>query len=82
MNVYVEQDTEQKRWWVHMDDWRASFSTCAEAHAFMERLTARLNAPHSLDLLAHSSLRTGLASSHTPIARAPAHAELGVREAC
>ena len=52
MNVYVEKTTEQQRWWVRMDHWRVSFSTAADAEQFVERLTSRLNAPHSFDLLA------------------------------
>jgi hypothetical protein len=52
MNVYVEKNTEQGRCWVRMDDWRVGFSTAAEAERFVERLTSRLNAPHSRDMLA------------------------------
>ncbi|MGJ7546872.1 hypothetical protein [Pseudomonas alloputida] len=59
MNVYVENNTEQNRCWVRMDDWRVSFSTAAEAQQFVERLNARLNAPHSLDMLADWSPRSG-----------------------
>ncbi|WP_410481960.1 hypothetical protein ACJ70E_12390 [Pseudomonas plecoglossicida] len=59
MNVYVEKHTEHDRWWVRMDEWRVSFSTAVEANQFVERLTTRLNAPHSLDMLADWSPRTG-----------------------
>jgi len=52
MKVCVENDTEQQRWWVCIDDCRVSFRTAAEAEQFAERLTTRLNAPHSLDMLA------------------------------
>lgn len=61
MNVYVENDTEQKRWWVRMDDWRVAFSTAEEAEVFVERLNNRLNAPHSRDRLADGSPRNGVA---------------------
>ncbi|QVM94098.1 hypothetical protein JYG34_13120 [Pseudomonas entomophila] len=64
MNVYVERNTELKRWWVHMDDWRVGFNTAAEAEQFVERLTSRLNAPHSLDMLADGAPRTGFAAAH------------------
>ncbi|MFJ4444667.1 hypothetical protein ACIPZ8_21575 [Pseudomonas sp. NPDC089422] len=60
MNVYVENNTEQNRCWVRMDDWRVSFGTAAEARQFVERLNARLNAPHSLDMLADWSPRPGV----------------------
>ncbi|WP_087502223.1 hypothetical protein [Pseudomonas sp. SID14000] len=55
MNIYVEENPEQNRWWVRMDDCRVSFNTFAEAQAFVERLNARLNAPHALDMLAGCS---------------------------
>ncbi|MES3707241.1 hypothetical protein A3L25_015685 [Pseudomonas putida] len=51
MNVYLENNTEQNRWWVRMDDWRVGFNTAAEAGQFVQRLNARLNAPHSRDML-------------------------------
>ncbi|AYN10872.1 hypothetical protein CHN49_13790 [Pseudomonas putida] len=60
MNVYVEKHTEQGRCWVHMDDWRVGFRTAAEAERFVERLTSRLNAPHSRDMLADWSPHTGV----------------------
>ncbi|MDH4549337.1 MULTISPECIES: hypothetical protein [Pseudomonas] len=60
MKVYVENNTEQHRCWVRMDEWRVSFSTAAEAQQFVERLNARLNAPHSLDMLAGWSPRSGV----------------------
>lgn len=60
MNIYVECNTEQNRWWVRMDDWRVSFNTAAEAQQFVERLNARLNAPHSLDMLADWSPRPSM----------------------
>ncbi|QJQ18392.1 hypothetical protein HG549_11485 [Pseudomonas sp. SK] len=65
MNVYVENSTEQNRWWVRMDDCRISFRTAAEAEQFVERLTSRLNAPHSLDMLAGWSPRAALAEAHS-----------------
>ncbi|UVL17254.1 MULTISPECIES: hypothetical protein [unclassified Pseudomonas] len=60
MNIYIEHNTERNRCWVRMDDWRVGFSTAAEAEQFVERLNARLNAPHSLDMLADSSPRPGV----------------------
>lgn len=64
MNIYVEKNTEQGRCWVCMDHWRVSFSTAAEAERFVERLTIRLNAPHSRDMLADWSPHTGDAAGH------------------
>lgn len=61
MKVYVEKYTEQNRWWVRMDEWRVSFSTVAEAEQFVETLTQRLHAPHSLDRLADGAPRTRFA---------------------
>ncbi|MFB1630139.1 hypothetical protein [Pseudomonas sp. AP-1] len=55
MDVYVVNNIEQNRWWVHMDQWRVSFNTSSEAQRFVERLTARLNSPHSLILIADDS---------------------------
>lgn len=52
MNVYIEVNADQHRWCVHMDQWHVGFRTPDEAEQFVERLTARLNAPHSLDMLA------------------------------
>ncbi|MDZ3991864.1 hypothetical protein [Pseudomonas sp. Teo4] len=52
MNVYVEKKDGENRWWVHMDAWYVSFNTCSEAEHFVDRLNARLNAPHSLEMLA------------------------------
>jgi len=49
MNVYVEKSANGNRCWVHMDEWRVSFSTSIEAEQFVGVLTARLNAPHSLN---------------------------------
>lgn len=60
MNVYVERNTELERWWVHMDDWQVGFNTAAEAEQFVERLTSRLNAPHSFDRLADGLPHTGI----------------------
>ncbi|EKT4483718.1 hypothetical protein [Pseudomonas putida] len=57
MNVYVEKSANENRWWVHMDDWRVSFPTPAEAKQFVGVLTARLNAPHSLNTIATVALR-------------------------
>ncbi|CAI8943974.1 hypothetical protein [Pseudomonas soli] len=60
MNVYVENHTEHNRCWIRMDDWRVSFNTAVEAQQFVARLNARLNAPHSLDMLAGWSPRPGV----------------------
>ncbi|WGV20696.1 hypothetical protein QIY50_26255 [Pseudomonas putida] len=61
MNVYVEKNTEHNRWWVRLDDCRVSFTSSAEAEQFVERLLARLNAPHSFDKLANCPPRSGSA---------------------
>ncbi|WP_144173144.1 hypothetical protein [Pseudomonas sp. Kh13] len=76
MNIYVEKNPEQNRWWIRMDDCRVSFTTCAEAQAFVERLSARLNAPHSLDMLADWSPRSSMDSVGKPNARMAAQAAL------
>lgn len=57
MNVYVEKSANGNRCWVHMDEWRVSFSTPLEAEQFVGVLTARLNAPHSLNKIATVALR-------------------------
>jgi hypothetical protein len=57
MNVYVEKSANDNRWWVHMDEWRVSFKTPKEAEQFLGVLTARLNAPHSLNKIATVALR-------------------------
>ncbi|MFZ5933749.1 hypothetical protein BGP84_10705 [Pseudomonas putida] len=75
MNVFIEKNSEQDRWWVRMDDWRVSFNTAAEAEQFAERLTTRLNAPHSLDMLADWSPRTGVADARNAIAVLPAQTD-------
>ncbi|MEN5236161.1 hypothetical protein ACIPM0_09360 [Pseudomonas sichuanensis] len=59
MNIHVEYNTEQNRCWVRMDDWRVGFNTAAEAEQFVERLNARLNAPHSWGMLSDWSPRPG-----------------------
>jgi len=56
MNVYVEKSATDTRWWVHMDEWRVSFRTPAEARQFVGVLNARLNAPHSLAMIATVAL--------------------------
>ncbi|WP_194789975.1 hypothetical protein [Pseudomonas sp. UFMG81] len=76
MHVYIEKNTEQNRWWVCMDDWRAGFNTCAEAEAFVERLATRINAPHSLDMLADGAPRAGLSGKGMASASVPAQADL------
>ncbi|MCO7565592.1 hypothetical protein NJI34_25930 [Pseudomonas sp. S 311-6] len=52
MNVYIEKHPRQGRWWVHMDLWRVAFNSHEEARQFVERLNSRLNAPHSLAMIA------------------------------
>ncbi|HDS1695098.1 MULTISPECIES: hypothetical protein [Pseudomonas] len=79
MNVYVEKNTVQGRCWVRMDHWRVSFSTAAEAEQFVERLTTRLNAPHSFDMLADWSRHAGIADAHS--ARIGLKAQSGLRSA-
>ncbi|PWB34141.1 hypothetical protein DCO48_07530 [Pseudomonas sp. SDI] len=57
MNIFIEQHLRQGRWWIHLDAWEVSFRSLDEATAFVDRLNARLNAPHSLTMLAHAPLR-------------------------
>ncbi|UBM27437.1 hypothetical protein K8374_10970 [Pseudomonas sp. p1(2021b)] len=76
MNVYVEKNTEQDRWWVRLDDCRVSFNTCAEAEQFVERLTSRLNAPHSLDMLANRPSRERSANMNRAKGSVAASADL------
>ncbi|MFK8329874.1 hypothetical protein M2D63_007665 [Pseudomonas sp. BJa5] len=47
MNVYIEDHPRQDRWWVHLDVWMVSFRSLDEASAFVDRLNARISAPHS-----------------------------------
>ncbi|WP_085583231.1 MULTISPECIES: hypothetical protein [unclassified Pseudomonas] len=68
MKVYVEKNTEQNGWWVRLDDWRVRFNTAAEAESFVERLTARLDAPHSRDMLAGGSPLADAANTSLPAA--------------
>ncbi|MEJ5904330.1 hypothetical protein V7V80_06490 [Pseudomonas kermanshahensis] len=67
MNVYVEEIPEQHRWWVHMDDWRVSFTSPREAEEFVQRLSTRLNAPHPLNMIAGWQPRAGLTEGDTPL---------------
>ncbi|WP_063914722.1 hypothetical protein [Pseudomonas sp. p21] len=76
MNIYVEDNPEQNRWWVRMDDCRVSFNTSIEAQAFVERLNARLNAPHTLDMLADCSSRPSMATVGKPGARMATQADI------
>lgn len=76
MNIYVENNPEQDRWWVRMDDCRVSFNTPNEAQAFVDRLNARLNAPHSRDMLADWSPRPGMGSVGKAHAGMAAQADL------
>ncbi|MDT8921302.1 MULTISPECIES: hypothetical protein [Pseudomonas] len=76
MNIYVETSPEQNRWWVRMDDCRVSFTTPDEAQAFVDRLNARLNAPHSRDMLADWSPRPGMGSTGKANARMATQADL------
>lgn len=64
MNVYIEVNADQHRWCVHMDQWHVGFRTPDEAEQFVERLTARLNAPHSLDMLADCPIWHHVAGMH------------------
>ena len=56
MNIYIEKDPVQNLWWVHLDLWVASFRSLAGAESFVERLSSRINAPHSLGAIANNSL--------------------------
>lgn len=67
MNIHIEQDPIQQRWWVHMDLWAASFRSLAEAQRFVERLTTRINAPHSLTMIANPPLRSGTPPYNHPL---------------
>lgn len=58
MNIYIENHPRQDRWWVHLDVWMVSFSTLDDATAFVDRLNARINAPHSLAMLANHPFRS------------------------
>ncbi|QKL02330.1 hypothetical protein GEV39_13440 [Pseudomonas sp. NY5710] len=60
MNVFIATNTEDNRYWVHMDSWQVRFSTLAEAQQFVDRLNARLNARHSPHMLASWSAHTGV----------------------
>lgn len=51
MNVYIEDHSRQDRWWVHLDVWMVSFRSLEEATDFVDRLNARLSAPHSFALI-------------------------------
>jgi hypothetical protein len=65
MNIRIEKDPVLNRWWVHMDLWAASFRSLGEAQLFVERLNVRINAPHSLSMIANPPLYSGaLSHSH------------------
>ncbi len=71
MNVYIENNPRQNRWWVHLDIWMVSFRSIDEATAFVDRLNTRLNAPHSLAMIASYPLVPGKFINrdlHDPIA--------------
>ncbi|MBS7601242.1 MULTISPECIES: hypothetical protein [Pseudomonas] len=59
MNIYIESHPRQNRWWVHLDVWRVSFQSLEEATTFVDRLHARVNAPHSLTMLAERAQVVG-----------------------
>lgn len=62
MNIRIEKDPVLNRWWVHMDLWAASFRSLDEAQSFVQRLNARISAPHSLSMLSDRPLGAGLHS--------------------
>ncbi|PSS58711.1 hypothetical protein C6382_05095 [Pseudomonas sp. BBP2017] len=65
MNVYIERHPRLDRWWVHLDVWEVSFRSLDEATDFVDRLNTRLNAPHSLSMLARMpSTRPTFTYSH------------------
>ncbi|WP_420231446.1 hypothetical protein ACN079_19550 [Pseudomonas sp. ABY48] len=66
MNIYIEKDPAQNCWWVHMDLWAASFHSREGAVSFVERLNARINAPHSLTLEVQRFLSTQKLSKSPP----------------
>lgn len=59
MNIYIENHPRQNRWWVHLDVWMVSFCSIDEATTFVDRLNSRLNAPHSLAMIANYPLVPG-----------------------
>ncbi|MEX5686204.1 MULTISPECIES: hypothetical protein [Pseudomonas] len=67
MNIHLEKDPVQNLWWVHMDRWVASFRSLAAAESFVERLSSRINAPHSLGATGNNSLSPGTFSNSQPL---------------
>lgn len=47
MKILIKKDPLQNRWWVHMDEWVAGFHSLQGAESFVERLNARIHAPHA-----------------------------------
>ncbi|MNE23019.1 hypothetical protein D3C81_1100070 [compost metagenome] len=80
MNVYIEQHPRQARWWVHLDVWEVSFRSLDEATAFVDRLNTRLNAPHSLSMLARAPSPHTLTYRRLPEPLALADSSKGVTE--
>lgn len=70
MNVFIEQHPRQDRWWVHLDAWEVSFRSIDEATVFVDRLNARLSAPHSFAMLARVPLRHTFACGSNDTQRA------------
>lgn len=46
MLITITQQQAPLRWTVHMDGWFVHFDSQAQAEAFVQRLQARLDAPH------------------------------------
>ncbi|CAI8926726.1 MULTISPECIES: hypothetical protein [Pseudomonas] len=67
MNIYIEKDPVQNLWWVRMNQWAANFHSLAEAESFVERLSSRINAPHSLGAIGNNSLSPTTASNSQPL---------------
>jgi hypothetical protein len=67
MNIYIEKDPAQNLWWVHMDLWIASFRSLTEAESFVERLSSRMNAPHSLGAIGKNPLSPETSPNSQPL---------------
>ncbi|WP_095147710.1 hypothetical protein [Pseudomonas sp. Irchel s3a18] len=62
MYIKIEKDPVLNHWWVHMDQWAARFRSLDEANSFVQRLNERINAPHSLAMIAYRPLWSGAIS--------------------
>jgi hypothetical protein len=67
MKIFIEKDSTQNRWWVHMDVWAANFRSLEGAESFVERLNSRINAPHSPAIIGNHSLPSQKFSKSPPL---------------